>query len=211
MDGGGRSAALSVSTLIVYHAGDTYKALLRPRSGATAAHSDLYHVVPSFMFQPTIGDNRGEYSIRYNVYREYLEEVFSVPEMERSQGQIALDWFFDDPRLVVLRQLLDDGHAQLLLTGFAVNLLNLRPEICTLLFIRDQAWHKQALAANWEFLKPVQLFERRAQVLLPVNILQDDAGIGRYLATMPGTFVPPGAAAFWLGIDVARELAGYGR
>lgn len=86
---------LSISTLIVFNDSKTYRALLRTRSGKTAVHSDLYHVVPSFIFQPVSGYLKEEYSIRHNIFREYLEEVFSVPEAEHASGELTYDYFYD--------------------------------------------------------------------------------------------------------------------
>jgi hypothetical protein len=196
---------MSISTLIVFDDGDTYQAFVRQRSGRTAAHSDLYHVIPSFMFQPMLGDVRREYSVRHNVFREYLEELFGVEEMRLSKGELALDWFYDHEELAYLRSLLDAGSAELLLTGFAVNMLNLRPEICTLLLIRDPNWRRRRIAGNWEFETPQQMFDRRQDYIRPVDVNRGDDEIAAELARLPGTFVPPGAAAFWLGVDVARE------
>jgi hypothetical protein len=205
-DGEKRSAALSISTLIVFNDGETYQAFIRGRSGKTAAHSDLYHVVPSFMFQPVWGDSKKEYSIRHNIFREYLEEVFGVADMERSKGEISFDYFYGHEKLIQLQGLLKSKDAELFLTGYAMNLLNLRPEICTLLLIRDKNWLKQKIAANWEFLTPQQAYEERKEVILPIDILRDNDGIASDLSNIPGTFVPPGAAAFWLGVDLARKL-----
>lgn len=205
-DGRGRSAALSISTLIVFNDGVTYRALIRMRSGKTAAHSDLYHVVPSFIFQPVWSYLEEEYSVKHNIYREYLEEIFGVKEVENSSGEIAFDFFYKHDKLVQLRSLLESKGAELLLTGYAVNLLNLRPEICTLLLIRDESWSRQKIVANWEFLVPHQAYERRQDTVAVLNILRNDEEIALDLSNIPGTFVPPGAAAFWLGIDLARRL-----
>jgi hypothetical protein len=205
LDGVGRSAAISISTLIAFKVGSTYKGFLRARSGKTAAHADLYHVVPSFMFQPQAGDIAKEYSVRHNIFREYLEEVFGVEEVQTSGGEIAFDWFYSHEKLKDLLQLLRDGGAQLLLTGYAVNLLNYRPEICTLLLINDEDWCKQRIVTNYEFATPEESWAKGKEFMLPIDIMKCDAEISQELEAFPGTFVPPGAAAFWLGVDVARE------
>lgn len=205
-DGRGRSAALSISTLIVFNDGATYRTLIRMRSGKTAAHSDLYHVVPSFIFQPVWGHSKEEYSVRHNIYREYLEEIFGIKEVEHSSGEIAFDYFYEHDKLVQLRSLLESKGGELLLTGYAVNLLNLRPEICTLLLIRDETWSRQKIVANWEFLVPRQAYEIRQEAVVVLDILRNDEEVAVDLSNIPSTFVPPGAAAFWLGIDLARKL-----
>ena len=135
-----------------------------------------------------------------------MEEVFGVADMEQSKGEISFDYFYGHERLVQLRSLLKSKDAELFLTGFAMNLLNLRPEICTLLVIKDKNWLKQKIVANWEFLTPQQAYEERKNVILPIDILRDNDEIASELSNIPGTFAPPGAAAFWLGVDLARKL-----
>ena len=63
----------------------------------------------------------------HNVLREFGEELFDIEELERDRGYVAFDWFYEVPPVKELRDLLATGEAQLLLTGVAVNLLNLRP------------------------------------------------------------------------------------
>ena len=60
-----------------------------------------------------------------------------------------------------LKELLQAGKAQMFFTGVAVNLLNLRPEVCLLLHIEDGNWWKhhsqspdelERFHFNWEFM-----------------------------------------------------------
>ena len=47
----------------------------------------------------------------------------------------------------------------------------------------------------------------QGRVAIPlIDIGRDDVEIGEALSRAGGTFVPPGAAAFWMGVDAARLL-----
>ncbi len=114
-----------------------------------------------------------------------------------------------------MQQLLDTQNAQLYLTGVAVNLLNLRPEICTLLLIRSSNWYKhytQDSVGSEQF----QFNQEWATALNREGDKHSLTGHIRYGATdhemmqeaplYADQMAPPGAAAFWLGIDMLRRV-----
>lgn len=81
VDGGGRSAAIGVSTLIAYNDNGKTRLWLKRRSKwHVAVHSGLVHVLPSFMFQPVTTSVDDEYNVSHNIFREYLEEIFGRDE-----------------------------------------------------------------------------------------------------------------------------------
>jgi len=215
-DGKGRSAGVGVSTLVVFNAGNSYRLLVRERSTkGVAVHGGLIHVVPSFMFQPVLGDYDNEFSVTHNVFREYLEEVFGKPEVDRVPGAVRFDHFYGDPDLKYLVRLIEKGDASLVLTGVAVNLLNLRPEICTLLLIRSPDWYElhgdgrgglsKVSVTGPEFRAPWEANSERMRALQNVtldNVVESSSVFG------PATTTPPGAAALWLGVDLAKRLLG---
>lgn len=193
LDGRRRSAALGVSVLLAYRDGDQVRLAIQQRSPHTlAAHMGLHHVAPSFMFQPTGPDAAADFSVLRGVHREYLEELFDRPE------PASLD---DDPCLDHLLDLQARGLVHVRLTGVAVDLLNLRPEVCLLVFIDTSEWVRHhtgladraqrfALCDEWaqrEAVPPSLAYQRHDDRLLPA------AGL------CPTCFVPPGAAALWLG------------
>ena len=51
--GDGRSAAIGIGTLTVFNDGDVYRAILAKRSQSTALDSNMFHVLPAMMFEPT--------------------------------------------------------------------------------------------------------------------------------------------------------------
>ena len=145
MSGGGVDAAIGMSALVVYARGDRYYMFCEVRSGLVAEYGHLYHVAPSFIFQPVVAPTpenlEVEFSVEHNIFREYLEELFNVQEVAVSGGAVAPNYFYGHPNLGYLRKLLMTGGAELSGTCLAFNLLNHRPEVCTLLLIRDPEWY----------------------------------------------------------------------
>jgi hypothetical protein len=197
----GRNAAIAVSTAVIFRRPDDYGVLVQQRSNrGVAVHGDLWHVAPSFMFQPVVNDELNEYSIVHNVYREYLEELFRVPEAAKPPAVISYDYFYGNPNLAFLRSLLSSGDAVLLFTGVAVNLLNLRPEICTLLHISSPEWfRKHSTGING--LSRLELNEEWQASLSVKPLSWISKG-----SPAPADTVPPGAAALWLAMITAREM-----
>jgi hypothetical protein len=222
-DGACRSAAVGISTLIAYYDEGASHLMIRRRSARTVpVHAGLLQVVPSFMFQPVTVDSDREYSVTYGFYREYLEELFNGPEAA-AQGERDWRYFENDARLRYLKRLLKHGHATLYLSGIAVNLMNLRPEICTLLLVRADRWFSyhsrdappaEAFHFNVEYADAKERDDQRHPATSAVRYGAEDEELMRTSQMRPDNAVPPGAAAFWLGVDVLREVlpdAGLGR
>lgn len=199
-----RSAAVGIGTLTVFNDEGHYKALLARRSAATAFDSGLYHVLPAMMFGPTTGgftDPR-EWSIKHQVLREVLEELFGLPE-QRSPAR--WDYFYDHPALRYLLSLLECGGAQLCATGIILNLLTLRPEISTLLLIRDPAWYRRVTAPDSDM--PLMTAEETLSDSVIGAPFQDDETFLSHFPVDLHLMMPAQATAtLWLGIDLARRL-----
>jgi len=210
MSGDGRCAGIGISTLIAYQDDDELKLMLKKRSSTTvASHPGGIHVIPSGMFQQFSDEVDKEFSIVHTVLREYLEEVFNVPESDYF-GAPAQS-FYGDSRIEYLLSLIDDGKAGLYLSGIAVNLLTLRPEVCTLLWIRDEAWwqHHSRDSPRTEHIHINKEFEsayRSKTAVGSVPYRDSDEELLEETALDPIGMVPSGAAAFWLGVDTLRNL-----
>jgi hypothetical protein len=172
------------------------------------------------MFQPFIADESGpsmqsQFSVSGTVLREFVEELYGVGELETGDGRIDPDAIYHRREAKLLTGMLESGSARLLYTGIAVNLLALRPEICTLLVIDDPRWFENEggeIRFCGEYLRQsertdllpdqrwVQLIELRG------DDLQPEFGWKRHLR--PGTLVAPGWAGTVLGLEVAREVIG---
>lgn len=221
-DGAHRSAAIGVSTLVVVRVRQTgfdgYKMFISPRSTRVATSQRRYHVVPSGMFQPFIADESGasmrrQFSVGATVLREFVEELYGVEELETGDGRIDPEAIYRRPEAKLITSMLASGAARLLYTGMAVNLLALRPEICTLLVIEDPTWSETEsgeIRLCSEYLHQSERTEllpdqRWVQLIaLEGDDLQPEAGWRRLLR--PGTLVAPGWAGTVLGLAVAREV-----
>jgi transcriptional regulator with XRE-family HTH domain len=216
-DGAWRSPGISISTLIAYyHKGAVYL-MLRKRSRNVALHAGLYHTVPSFMFQPATVFMEDDFAVAHNIYREYLEELFNRPDPV--EGEMRHDYFYDDPRLLYLRSLMESGKAELFFTGVTVNLMSLRPDICTVLLIKSEEWYQRhALAPstpdekfklNDEFAGAYHELDHRDNPVPLVGLIPlrlDDEDQREKIDVTSLTTVPCGAAAFWMAVDLLRSL-----
>ncbi len=224
IDGRHRSAAIGVSTLTLVRVRrtgfDGYKMFISPRSTRVATSRRRYHVIPSGMFQPFIADESGkslrsQFSVYATVMREFVEEIYGVEELETGDGRIDPEAIYHRREARLLTGMLECGAARLLYTGIAVNLLALRPEICTLLTIDDPSWF-EAEAGEVRFCGEYLRQSERTDLLpdqrwvqlieLEGESLQPESGWRRLLR--PGTLVAPGWAGTVLGLEVAREVIG---
>lgn len=199
-----RSAGIGISTLVVFNHAGTYKAMLAVRSNNTAFDSNMYHVLPAMMFQPSSPnfDNAAEWSIRLQVMREVLEELFNMPE---NRAPERWDFFYEHPAYVYLQDLMAQGKAHLYLSGLTLNLVTLRPEITTLLLIQEPEWFERITAADSDipFLTTDETV-KNSVVFAPIMTDVD------FLAHFPQHFhlhMPPQAStAMWLAIELARKI-----
>jgi hypothetical protein len=183
--GVGRDAAIGLSMLVAGHTQEGYQMRLARRGdGGLGLGCGQFHVVPSGMFD--FADARRDYRIQAKLREEYAEELFGTV----------------DPTLEYLDALLGTGDAQLLFTGVAMDLLNLRPEICALLVIHAPEWFEQARQArlNNEFLPETAAGGFNGWV----HLASDEAMIQEAGLTSE-RMIPPGAAAFWMGVDKLRK------
>ncbi len=99
--------------------------------------------------------------------------------------------------------------------SIAVNLLNLRPEICTLLLIRSPEWYQRHTHQDFpqeqfhfsqEWANTVRSENYLKSALNSVPYRATDEDLIQIAQLYPRNVAPPGAAAFWLGIDLLRRV-----
>jgi len=222
LNGKGRSAAVGVSCLIIFPTEKGWATIIRERSPNVAVYRDALHVIPSFMFAAEVGDLEQEYSVRHNVFREYLEEVFNKRQVEQPPPAATFDWFYCKfPDLHYLVDLLESGDAELLLIGLAVDAFTLRTEILTLLIIKSLDWwknhshgnqirHLSHMNINDEFKSQQELWKEQRDIIVRIDLDEEFKPIIQKLPTGvklddPAFWVPPGAAAFYHGLHIARK------
>ncbi|MCY3780062.1 MAG: hypothetical protein OXG78_07125 [Chloroflexi bacterium] len=201
--GHGRSATIGIGALTVFNDGQAYKAMLARRSAATAIDSGMLHVLPAMIFGPPTADfvDKREWSVKHQILREVLEELFNFPEQ---LNPLRWDYFYDHPALLYLLDLLDNGGAQLCATGIILNLLTLRPEISALLLIHDPGWYRRITAPDSDM--PFATADETlggSVVLAP--IASDEAFLAHFPPDLPLITPAHATATMWLGIDLARR------
>lgn len=203
--GKGRSAAIGISILIACRYRDRYYGLLGTRSGRVAADPGRCHVIPSGMFTAETNDTVNEFSLYHNFLREYQEELFEGCDLQAPDVSSPHDWFYQRPALQYLMALLNRGSARLLVSGYALNLLNYRPEVLLILVIDDQGWLRQQLAAHDEFIQSFPAGNGEGGNVFPIDLSAPETEISTILDTLASGIAPPAAAALWAGRDTLMK------
>lgn len=209
-----RACGIGVSTLLCFRTKKGgYRCILHLRAEEKIAESrGLYHVIPAGQFEPSDEDNPDEcFSVRENVLREYVEELFS--KEDQTVSTTAPYWYEKTDPYKGLCELLDpkNGGATLYLTGICINLLNLRLEICTLLLINDLSWERDWLSkskVNFEYTdeKPSDGKKPGQRTLCKkIRLESDEELLATYEELAPTNMVGVGAAALKLGVRLARK------
>ena len=212
VNGAHRSVSLAVSVLTCFQlAGQWVIWVLRRSRGGVAVDSGTMHVIPAGMFTPEYRYFDAEFCLWHVIRREYVEELFNV---HRPEHHGSYDWFYYHPYVQHLDALLKDGKAQLWRTGVVIDMCNLKPEVTALLLIRDPNWHEQHAPhiKICEEYAPAEECERiyghRSFAYVAPTPFQrrTDAELQQAACMWPHDSVPPGAAAFWLGLKMLRHM-----
>lgn len=199
-----RSAAVAISCCFVVNtgspddgcAGGEQRYFLRQRSAQVADGAGQYHIVPSMVFQPTQEDpfDPQSYSLEAMILREVAEELF-----DREEGHPDLDLY---PEIADLKHLLNSGGAMLNITGIAMDLLCLRPEILALCWVQDRTWFKRHGASmhfsRHEYTQDPQLGDSWRGI-------QDDHPFQASGEFAPHRCIATGAASAILGVQYLRN------
>lgn len=203
-----RSCAIAMSTLVVYRDAKDgkYRTIIGARSNIHAAHPGLYHVVPSGMFwrKSEIGRPRDEWDVRQRVLGEFGEELFSLKQgSSKTADLICRDQQWDC--VAELNDKIARGECAFRVTGLVVNALNLRPELCAVLIIKDGEWW-----LNWQGrICPCPEFrtisgENSRHGFLEFELETLEEHFLKFFGCKCGDWVPPGLAALRLGARAAR-------
>ena len=200
LSGTGRCAAMTISTLVVFARSDGHHyTILRRRSRNVGISPGMLHVVPAGMFEAA--NTQDAWSIETNIWRELLEEVYNEEEEIGSGDSELEDYLRGRSPINLLLHLLKTGEAEISITGICCDLLNLRPEICTVLFVKDPAFAEaRRMVLNWEY-------EREGPTgTFALNWDHVDEIMGRFAAD--GGIVVSGAACLGLGREWLKARHG---
>jgi transcriptional regulator with XRE-family HTH domain len=220
-----RAAGIGIAAVITVVAREpdgTFRldALIGRRSNAVGTYPDTWHVAPAGMFNWRFGGRvpngspqrpHGSYDagdLLRSVLTEYGEETHNLRKLEDNMER---DYLESRP---VVRKLVK--NAEFHFTGVALDLANLRPEICVLIYVSDPSWHgRQKFKLNYEyrnFGRPVGGEEKskatKKRHLWPLTVANEHGALDdpALVELDPAETVASGAAAFWLGVDKARAM-----
>jgi hypothetical protein len=164
------------------------------------------------MFQPELGQPRDEWDIKHNVLKEYGEELF---DLELDKHSLDARYFYSQwgskPESHCVRELLEElqkGLCTFKTTGLIVNLMNLRPEVCTLLLVKDAEWweiQRRLMKRNWEYLTLQEIWNERDRALTDLRLDQFENEFLDYFGCASGDWTVPGLATLLLGVEAARK------
>ncbi len=220
--GDGRAAGIGIAAVMVcveqYSDGTRrLDALVGRRSTSVGTYPDTWHVVPAGMFNWRFGPKEpngspgrpwGAYEaddVLRAVLTEYAEETHGHRKLETNRDREKLD------AVAAVKELA--RVARIEVTGIAIDLANLRPEVCVLLFIHEPGWAaRQPWKLNYEYSEHGQPTARKSKkqkaefTAITVSVAGEALNESARRLLDPEQTVAAGAAAFWLGVGRAREL-----
>ncbi len=183
--------------------------MIARRTEKLAVHANLFHVLPAGMFQPEMAAFDVEWNVYHNILKEYAEELYGF-ELDEERNDPT--YFYKEESAVRrLRKAIDNGKCLIMTTGLVISLLNLRPEICTILLVKDADWwikQRGVQKLNWEYMKRQEMFEKVGGNWTDYELNRIEEQFLEDFGTNPGQWVPPGLGALWLGVDAARVALG---
>ncbi len=118
-------------------------------------------------------DSYDNFEIRENfspgcaVFREYLEELFNMPEFEGAGTGGIEDRLLRNEKIRDIEKMLADGKADFRFLGIVLDMTNLRHELSFALVIHDESYADYSFIANEEC--------KKGQVhSIPIDVFDDD-------------------------------------
>lgn len=181
LKGVGRDSLLSVQMLVVVKSRRThdYEVKIIQRSNDVVIKPGIYQFIPSGGFEILNDSDDNVYddlelvenfSPGCAIFREYLEELFNVPEFEGGGTGSIEERLLKDPRITTIERMLKEGKAELQFLGSVIDLAGLRHELSFVLVIHDEAYSEAQFLANEESKKgaiyniPIQQFNKNVAI-----------------------------------------------
>jgi len=172
----------------------------------TPLYRGRFHVVPSFMFQPCDVTGFDPNSLYYNILREFGEEVLDLDEerIRKEPNYLPAQPIFKD-----FRDDLDSGRIGIIYTGTTMNLLDLRPDICSVLVFTDyQLYEKRH--GDWKItlteFDPTEIGKQSGEKQRRYKYFSLKKAESDFVDLFPPhNITPPGAGAMWLAIQYLKD------
>ena len=181
MDLQNRYAIAGINTLLVL-LGDEPKCYIHDRSGERIAEAiGVNHVVPAGTFQPAHmddGNHKHEFSMYYNIMREFGEELLGEAEELESPLQEFTN-ILERDKIRGFHELIEMGKAKVFYAGTAFDCLTLKPEILSIMVFNESDFEEvlgeHKLTSNYEGkhfsiqFNPEQLRRYKKRNMLPAG------------------------------------------
>ena len=196
LSGCGRHSLLSVQMLVVVRAksSGTYEVKIAQRSSKVVISPNIYQFIPAGGFEILNDSDDDQYDDKElsenfspgcAVFREFLEELFDVPEFNGNGSGSVVDRVLNDPRIRKINCMLNDGTAEMQFLGSVMDLRGLRHELSFVLVIHDPDYSEIQFLGNEECKKG-------RVVSIPISKFDDEKAIWNNLhgpsAAMWGLF-----------------------
>ncbi|HEX8557409.1 MAG TPA: hypothetical protein VF668_04880 [Pyrinomonadaceae bacterium] len=148
-----KAHGMGMQVAFVYKDTDDYKILIQRRVFSVATYGGALAVVPTFGCLPVGGESESEISLLHNFLREFYEELYSSPEVERESSHIDPKWFYHVDPVSSLVALHDSGDFVFEILGVGFDALNGEVNIAALALINDIEFMRRQISmmkANWE-------------------------------------------------------------
>ena len=179
--GDNRDSLLSVQMLVIAKSKRThkYEVKIAQRSDQVAVAPGIYQFVPAGGFEilnDSDDDQYDDLELEENfspgcaVFREFLEEVFNLPEFEGGGTGSIEERLLKEPEIIQIEQLLQSGKASLQFLGSALDLVGLRHELSFCLVVHEEEYSDLRFLGNEECKKgmihpvPIDSFEKKLSI-----------------------------------------------
>ena len=196
LSGFGRHSLLSVQMLVVVKSRSSgmYEVKLAQRSSKVVISPNIYQFIPAGGFEILNDSDDDQYDDKElsenfspgcAVFREFLEELFNVPEFNGGGFGSVADRVLKDPRIRKINCMLNNGTAEMQFLGSVMDLRGLRHELSFVLVIHDPDYSEIQFLGNEEC--------KKGRVLsIPIGKFDDEKAIWNNLhgpsAAMWGLF-----------------------
>lgn len=181
LNGKGRDSLLSVQMLVIVKSSKSnqYELKIAQRSNTVAIKPGVFQFIPAGGFD-ILNDSDDDiyddielienFSPGCAIFREYLEEIYNMPEFEgRGKGSIE-ERLMQDPHIKAIESMLAEKTADLHFLGSVIDLTTLRHELSFVLVIHKDLYSNEQIIANDEFKKgkvsniPIRDFDKQQSI-----------------------------------------------
>lgn len=164
-----------------------FRVLIQRRSLSVATYAGSLAVVPVCGCEAHSAEKTLEVSFQYEFLREYLEELYSVDELERPSKRVDDRWFYSNPAAQELLSRMKVGNFVFEILGFGFDALNGEVNVAALAIVLDESFSStelRAMTTNWEVkeIEVVPLFSQQLRESILADELQPGSAFSLCLA-----------------------------